>query len=61
MLRKEVGFNAMEDEIEEAIICNYDQHRVFFEQHCRPSGRLELQSITRPGRVSARSALSLSD
>jgi hypothetical protein len=30
MLREEVEFNAIEDEIEEAIICNYDQRRMFF-------------------------------
>jgi hypothetical protein len=30
MLREKVEFNAMEDEIEEAITCNYDQRIVLF-------------------------------
>jgi hypothetical protein len=30
MLREEVEFNVMEDEIEEAITCNYDQRIVLF-------------------------------
>jgi hypothetical protein len=30
MLREEVEFNAIEDEIEEAIACKYDQRIVLF-------------------------------